>query len=110
MATLAEGGRIGIDVVADEIARLKRTWSQTPQDLALTEFIDEDRLREIELFDQLQLEAVIRLCRDSRSLADAGRKLFAISRAQRSVINDTDRLKKYLERFGLSWKSIHALE
>jgi len=110
MATLAEGGRIGVDVVTDEIARLRRAWSQSAQERSLARLIETKQLEEIDLFDQLQLEAVVKVCRESRSLADAGRKLFPVSRTQRSVINDTDRLKKYLERFGLSWKSIHALE
>jgi transcriptional regulatory protein RtcR len=59
------------------------------------------------LFDRLQLKSVIAVCRESRSLADAGRKLFAASRAERTVPNDTDRLRKYLARFGLDWGSIH---
>jgi transcriptional regulatory protein RtcR len=41
-------------------------------------------------------------------LADAGRKLFAVSRAEKATPNDTDRLRKYLARFGLDWASIIA--
>jgi transcriptional regulatory protein RtcR len=48
----------------------------------------------------------MKVCRESRTLAEAGRKLYGVSRAQSSVINDSDRLKKYLARFGLSWNAI----
>ena len=38
--------------------------------------------------------------------SEAGRKLFAISRQERKVANDADRLRKYLARFGLEWATI----
>jgi len=49
---------------------------------------------------------VIQTCRESKTLSDAGRKLFAVSRAKRSVTNDADRLKKYLKRFELTWEQV----
>jgi transcriptional regulatory protein RtcR len=58
---------------------------------------------ELDLFDQIQLAAVIRLCQQCNSLSEAGRKLYAISRTQRGVVNDADRLRKYLGKFELSW-------
>jgi transcriptional regulatory protein RtcR len=33
--------------------------------------------------------------------------LFGVSRHKRSVVNDSDRLKKYLQRFGLDWAAIN---
>jgi transcriptional regulatory protein RtcR len=42
----------------------------------------------------------------SRSLSEAGRRLFASSRARKKSVNDADRLRKYLQRFGLEWKQI----
>jgi transcriptional regulatory protein RtcR len=57
----------------------------------------------IDVFDQLQLAAVLRICRRSKSLSDAGRLLFQATRTQRTVVNDADRLRKYLARFGLDW-------
>jgi transcriptional regulatory protein RtcR len=56
----------------------------------------------IDLFDRVQLAGVLRVCRESHSLSDAGRRLFAVSRQQKSSVNDADRLRKYLARFGLS--------
>ncbi len=62
----------------------------------------------MDLFDRIQLEAVVLICRQARSLSDAGRKLFDRSRTQRSVVNDADRLRKYLQKFGLSWDAVSA--
>jgi len=61
------------------------------------------------LFDALQLEAVIRVCRRSKSLSDAGRALYGVSREAKSKPNDADRLKKYLARFDLDWDQVAAL-
>jgi transcriptional regulatory protein RtcR len=41
-------------------------------------------------------------------MAEAGRKLFNVSRGERSVVNDSDRVRKYLLRFGLSWDRVVA--
>ena len=57
----------------------------------------------LDLFDAMQLASVIGVCRQSKTLSDAGRKLYAVSRDTKSKPNDADRLKKYLARFGLDW-------
>jgi transcriptional regulatory protein RtcR len=49
---------------------------------------------------------VLRVCVESRSLSEAGRALFAVSRGRRARTNDADRLRKYLGRFGLSWGAL----
>lgn len=64
---------------------------------------DCDRL---DLFDRVQLAAVVRVCQSSSNLSDAGRKLFAATREMRKKTNDADRLSKYLARFGLDWPTI----
>jgi transcriptional regulatory protein RtcR len=64
--------------------------------------------QQLDAFDRIQLEAVIGICRQQASLSEAGRALFNVSRAQRSVVNDADRLRKYLLKFGLSWERIRA--
>ncbi len=46
------------------------------------------------------------MCRQARSLSEAGRVLFAQSRARKKSTNDADRLKKYLTRFGLGWDDV----
>lgn len=56
----------------------------------------------------LIVEGVIRICQQNKSMAEAGRKLFAVSRQQRQSSNDSDRVKKYLARFGLTWQDIQV--
>lgn len=112
MATLADAGRITEPVVADEIARLERTWSGQPlRDKgeahadALAALLGE-RVAQIDLFDRIQLAHVLAVCRKSASLSDAGRKLFAVSRQGKKQPNDADRLRKYLARFGIEWGEV----
>jgi transcriptional regulatory protein RtcR len=100
MATLADGGRITERLVDDEIARLKMNWIEVHDD-SLSDLLTAEQLTQMDTFDRLQLQSVIEVCRRSRSIADAGRALFGASRVKRSTINDSDRLRKYLARFGL---------
>ena len=65
-----------------------------------------DVFAQLDLFDRLQLQAVVAVCRGARTLSDADRKLFDRSRQQRSVTNDADRLRKYLLKWGLTWDSL----
>jgi len=57
-------------------------------------------------FDAVQLAHVIATCRQSKSLSDAGRRLFSVSREAKAKPNDADRLRKYLARFSLEWEAI----
>jgi transcriptional regulatory protein RtcR len=109
MATLADGGRITEQLVMDEIARLKANWVEPSSDF-LTSLLPTATLEELDAFDRLQLESVVAVCRRSRSLADAGRALFGASRSRRRTINDSDRLRKYLARFGLKWAELVGRE
>jgi transcriptional regulatory protein RtcR len=111
LATLAENGRIGLALVQAEIARLRWLWEQ-PADtvdvanpISLRDLLG-DAADTLDLFDRLQLEAVIAQCRRSVNISEAGRSLFNVSRLQRSVVNDADRLRKYLLKFGLSWEQV----
>lgn len=117
MATLAEGGRIGTGLVEAELQRLRWLWdrgdaatgaSDSQGAIDLAQWLDTDQLDTLDLFDRLQLQAVLQVCSSARSLSDAGRQLFDRSRAQRSVVNDADRLRKYLARFGLTWAQLAA--
>ena len=55
----------------------------------------------------MQLETVLDVCRRSRTQSEAGRTLFAASRARRKSKNDADRVAKLLGRYELD--SIEAL-
>ncbi len=128
LATLAEGGRISLSLVEAEIDRLRWLWdrgdgaapashaagqsgrlgarAEAPVDLVA--LLGEDAVQAMDWFDQLQLAAVVRVCRGARSLSEAGRQLFQASREARSVVNDADRLRKYLMKFGLNWDRVSA--
>jgi transcriptional regulatory protein RtcR len=113
LATLAEAGRITETGVVEEIARLRQQWqapravlAETPDAPDLTDWLTEPQLAALDLFDRVQLEAVIRICRQSRNQAAAGRTLFAASRAAKQTVNDSDRLRKYLAKFGLSYEAV----
>ncbi|MGF7149170.1 transcriptional regulatory protein RtcR [Sphingomonas zeicaulis] len=106
MATLSPGGRIDVECVDLEIGRLRRLWSAESGDDGLAALLPADALAEIDPFDRVQLAYVITVCRQSRSLSEAGRTLFSASLARRSSANDADRLRKYLVRFGLGWADV----
>ena len=72
----------------------------------LGDYLSEDAIAQIDLFDRLQLQSVIAVCRASTTLSDAGRKLFDQSRQQKAVVNDADRLRKFLHKFGLNWEQL----
>lgn len=111
MATLSSGGRIAVEIVDEEINRLKTSWrSDRKRDasMKLTRVLNEKQISTLDLFDRLQLEQVVEVCAHSRSLSDAGRLLFNQSRSHRSTLNDADRLRKYLARFGLDWTTISS--
>lgn len=112
MATLAPGGRITVAVVDEECQHLATSWRRNHHNppSAIDQLPLKSPIAEIDLFDRMQLEAVVGVCRDSMSLSEAGRKLFAASRALRSSTNDADRLRKYLARFGLTWSDVHQID
>ena len=108
MATLSPKGRVDTACVDDEIVRLKRLWTGQASEVpnGLEDVLDAEVLAAIDPFDRVQLAETIRVCRASRSLSEAGRTLFAASRARRTTANDADRLRKYLSRFGLDWVAV----
>lgn len=111
MATLSESGLITDAVVDDEIARLSRSWCHGTVAIdadVLILVLGTERIAHLDRFDTAQLREVITVCRSARSLSDAGRQLFAVSRAAKAKPNDADRLKKYLARFGLDWEQVSS--
>ncbi len=110
MATLSPGGRITVPVLDGEMDRLKGGWAAPMADddhgALLAEVLSDKAKDKLDLFDQAQLAFVIRVCRESATLSDAGRKLFAATREHRKTTNDADRLRKYLARFDLDWQNL----
>jgi transcriptional regulatory protein RtcR len=96
-------------VVAEEIQRLQAAWCgflEPPNDDGLAVVLSESELAKLDLFDRVQLAEVVRICRTSHSLAEAGRTLFNCSRQQKSTVNDSHRLKQYLQKFALSFQDL----
>jgi transcriptional regulatory protein RtcR len=111
MATLSPGGRIPVGIVEEEISRLNSLWGghrEKSTNIHLGVLLSQSQLDALDLFDRLQLEAVVQVCRSSRSLSEAGRTLFSASRGRKAINNDADRLRKYLRRFDLEFSQIHV--
>ena len=105
MATLSSGGRIDLETVREELARSRKTRPlETQPDLA--DLLGPDYGERFDYFELAQLREVVKVCRASRSLADAGKKLFAVSRKAKKSSNDSDRLSKYLAHFGIDFHEI----
>ena len=115
LATLAPQGRIQTEQVAAEIERLKWLWAEEADSDDLLHkgssekadnYPDKIDWENLDLFDRLQLQNVIDECRKHQNMAQAGRVLFHVSRNSRAKTNDSDRLRKYLQKFGLEWGDI----
>ena len=109
MATLAPRGRIRTEEVTAEIERLTESWKRPIEKdsaLDLTEHLTEQGIEKIDPFDRPQLAYVIQICKSSKSMSDAGRNLFSVSREQRKSKNDGDRLRKYLAKFDLQFEDL----
>ena len=104
LATLAGGGRITLDLVRAETAQLLASWrrqSPDPQRATLVPVMGEEAFAALDRFDRVQLAEVVRVVLRTRNLSAAGRELFAASRTRRKSVNDADRVRKYLARFGV---------
>lgn len=109
LATLAPRGRITAAMVEEEAERLKRQWRTGRPDAnfdLIADVMGPEAADDLDRFDLVQLAEVIRVCRRSASMSAAGRTLFAASRAKKRSANDADRLRKYLDRFGLGWGDV----
>ena len=108
MATLADGGRITEDVVNDEILRLKHDWipkNQEANPKAITaKLLDDDTHAKLDLFEHIQLAGIANICKNAKSMAEAGRILFDQSREQKKSVNDSHRLKQLLGKYGLEFE------
>ena len=110
LATLCEGERITKAQVTREQRRLEGAWrehvsNENESDRILSEALGKSA-GELDRFDKAQLADVITLCKSSKSLSEAGRLLFEKSRQKRTSKNDSDRLRKYLAKFGLTFDEL----
>jgi transcriptional regulatory protein RtcR len=105
LATCAEDQTVTIDDVNEELNELRERW--TPG-TSIAPRIGEQHLgshgRRLSAHELAWLDEVKRVCRASRTQAEAGRRLFPESNAR----NKSDRLAKYLKRNGLSFEAIRV--
>jgi transcriptional regulatory protein RtcR len=118
MSTLANGARIAITDVEEEIERLQQAWGaqgavatsqvaapiwQQQAQAMLATVLTEPEYHALDPVEQVELAYVMSVAASCHSMAEAGRQLYAVSRTQKSSHNDSARLQKYLGRFGLTW-------
>ncbi|HEY8568871.1 RNA repair transcriptional activator RtcR [Microbulbifer sp.] len=113
MATLADGGRITEDIVEEEIFRLKQKWqSAEDSELQLQTIIDavlgNGRSEAMDYYEQLKLATLIKICKESSSMAEAGRKLFNVSRLKKTSNNDSHRVKQLLGKYGINFEELNT--
>ena len=135
LTTLAESKVIRVEDVQAEIERLSSLWGlpdhsnsmannslssynsdsslaldrhliETTSQNTLDKYLDKDVLAKIDPFDAVQLAYVIEVCIQHKNQAAAGRYLYANSRDKLKSPNDSDRLRKYLMRFGLKFDEL----
>jgi transcriptional regulatory protein RtcR len=108
LGTLAHGGRITRELVLEEIGRLREAFATGPSEKRRDELVGQvvADAASLDRFDRVQLEDVLSVCKEARSLSEAGRVLFAESRKTKGSVNDADRLRKYLARFGLELAAV----
>jgi transcriptional regulatory protein RtcR len=112
MATFATTGRITTEIVEDEIRRLQEEWMDPGKksDTGLLELLmSREKLESLDMFVKIQLKGVIKVCLKCRNISEAGRNLYSQSRTQKSSSNDSDRLRKYLDRYDIEWQQIKKL-
>jgi transcriptional regulatory protein RtcR len=113
---LADTGVIGLQHVEDEIARLKMLWKsleiceshENTQYPFVQKVLGAPFVLENDPFELVQVEEVLRVCRKQKTLSQAGRSLFSSSRSKRAKLNDSDRLRKFLLKYNLTWEDVKA--
>lgn len=99
MGTFADSGKITKEIVDEEVESLHAKWEDKECQSVLSKYLSRSQIKNIDIFDRVQLESVVQICLMSKSLSDAGRRLFQASRTKKKSQNDADRLKKYLNKF-----------
>lgn len=98
ITTLAPRGRISVDDVDEDIERLQADWhkpkAEDSREVLCRSVLGDKCFEEIDPCDRVKSGDVVEVCRQSRTLSEAGRRLFAVSRQKRENPNDADRLRK----------------
>lgn len=114
MGVLSEGGRIDEENVAQEIERLKLDWYEGEKNESqkrhlsstVEKLLGSEASSELDLYDHILIDGIAEVCANSRSMAEAGRKLFNHSRTQKASTNDSHRIKQILDKYGISFQDL----
>lgn len=125
MGTLATDGEIKPEDVNREI---ERAGSQTripgpstqpvtttedanpePEDEYLKSLLGPGYSGRYDAIELNTLKYVLDVCRTCRSAADAGRRLYNVTRDSRSIANDSDRIAKFLKTYHLKFNQLEHL-
>lgn len=127
MATFHKNGNIVLSVVEEELRTLRVAWAtagagHTASSVApslvfdtngdfseLKMILGTEAYENLDLFERIHLAGTIAICRQSRSMSAAGRRLFAVSRTRKSRVDDANRLHNYLKKYKLNWHKVHTL-
>lgn len=111
MAAHSEDGYISPEIVDREIGYLKRSWrrwelEESKKYEICMRLLPVDVFNSLDLFELIQLEEVLCQCRKYKSMAEAGRALFNVSRQKKVSHNDSHRLSMYLKKYNITWRNI----
>lgn len=116
---------ITTEMVTQEIARLKALWAGEPPVVRVVaessgtalddarfarQVLGAERWETLDRFSRVQLADVLAVCRKTGNFSEAGRVLFSSSRLEKKTSNDSDRLRKYLLKFGISMNDVQNAE
>ena len=79
MITLAPAGRITVEVVEEEIERLRTLWRYEGADQGGTQLevaLGKETAGQLDSFNRVQFAEVVRICRSSTTLSDSGSGAF----------------------------------
>lgn len=124
MGTLAQDGEIRPSDVEREISRMNSTQTieavtvPTPppliqpspeEDPYLKSLLGSGYSERLDAIEIATLKYVLDICRTSTSAAEAGRRLYNVSRENRTTANDSDRIAKFLRTYNLRFSQVrHA--
>ena len=118
LCTLSGDGRVSLDLVKEECLvlgkhgqhsnhqTLSNSFDQVKNGQLIDQVLGSEKAQTIDRFSRIQLGDVLSVCRDQPNLAAAGRILFSESRKSLNHANDSDRLAKYLAKFGIKWRKL----